>query len=129
MVLINLKSVKLSEHFVQLVKKSDILELVTEPSLALSVFRLNPSVGTRTYSLTDLNNLNRIFYDRISARHDILLTQTVLNGVACIRFAVGVLRTEERHIDQAFRLLQEEGYIAIEEWKTKGRLGVIITPN
>ncbi len=128
MVLINFKSVKLSDRFVQLVKNSDILELVTEPSLALSVFRLNPSIGARTYSLADLNNLNRVFYDRISARHDILLTQTVLNGVACIRFAVGVLRTEERHIDRAFRLLQEEGHIAIEEWKTMGG-SEVIAPN
>ncbi len=128
MVLINFKSVKLSDRFVQLVKNSDILELVTEPSLALSVFRLNPGIGARTYSLADLNNLNRVFYDRISARHDILLTQTVLNGVACIRFAVGVLRTEERHIDRAFRLLQEEGHIAIEEWKTMGG-SEVIAPN
>ena len=103
-----------------LVQKSDILELVTAPSLALSVFRLNPCIGETAYSLTDINNLNRMFYDRISARHDILLTQTVLNGVACIRFAIGVLRTGEKHIDQALELLQHEGRIAIQEWKAMG---------
>ena len=77
-----------------------------------------------TYSLTDLNNLNRVFYDRISVRHDVLLTQTVLNGIACIRFAVGAYRTEERHIDQAFKLLQEEGHIAIKEWENGRGLGI-----
>lgn len=107
-----------------LVQKSDILELVTEPSLALSVFRINPCIGTTTYSLADVNNLNHMFYDRISARHDILLTQTVLNGVACIRFAIGVLRTGERHIDQALKLLQDEGRIAIQEWEAKGGLDI-----
>ena len=111
-----------------LVQKSDILELVTEPSLALSVFRLNPYIGAARYSLTDLNDLNRVFYDRISARHDILLTQTVLNGVACIRFAVGVLRTEERHIDKAFKLLQEEGRVAIQEWEAKGGSDIFALP-
>jgi aromatic-L-amino-acid/L-tryptophan decarboxylase len=106
---------------VDLVQKSDILELVTEPSLALSVFRLNPYIGSSARcSLTDLNDLNCVFYDRILARHDILLTQTVLNGVTCVRFAIGVPRTEETHIDQAFKLLQEEGRIAIREWKAKG---------
>lgn len=112
-----------------LVQKSDILELVTAPSLALSVFRLNPCFGATTaYSLTDINNLNRIFYDKISARRDILLTQTVLNGVVCIRFAIGVLRTEEKHIDQAVKLLQDEGRSAIQEWKARAG-SVICAPN
>ena len=110
-----------------LVQKSDILELVTAPSLALSVFRLNPYIGATAYSLTEINNLNRMFYDRISARHDILLTQTVLNGVACIRFAIGVLRTEERHIDQAFKLLQDEGRITIRGWKAKAGSAICAT--
>jgi aromatic-L-amino-acid decarboxylase len=113
---------------VDLVQRSDILELVTAPSLALSVFRLNPCIGATAYSLTDINILNRIFYDRISARRDILLTQTVLNGVACIRFAIGVLRTEERHIDQAVKLLQDEGRSAIQEWKARAG-SVICAPN
>lgn len=93
-----------------------MLELVTEPSLALCVFRLNPGIEA---SLPDLNTLHRVFYDKICARHDILLTQTVLNGVACIRFAVGAYRTEERHVDHAFDILQEEGHIAIKEWKNE----------
>lgn len=95
------------------------MELVTRPSLALSVFRLNPGIGATANTLTDLNDLNRVFYDRISARHDILLTQTILNGITCLRFAVGAYRTEERHIDQAFNLLQEEGNIAIKEWENR----------
>ncbi|KAF8348273.1 pyridoxal-dependent decarboxylase conserved domain-containing protein [Amanita rubescens] len=113
------RSVNLNERFADLVKKSSAMELVTEPSLALSVFRLNPGIGATANSLTDLNDLNRVFYDRISARHDILLTQTILNGITCLRFAVGAYRTEERHIDQAFNLLQEEGHIAIKEWENR----------
>ncbi|KAM6495469.1 Pyridoxal phosphate-dependent transferase [Amanita muscaria] len=108
------RSVQLNEYFADLVRGSDLLELVTETSLALSVFRLNPS---RSKSMKELNELNRLFYDRISSRDDILLTQTVLNGVACIRFAVGAYRTEKKHIDQAFQLLLKEGRLAIKEWK------------
>ena len=52
-----------------------------------------------------------------------LLTQIVLNGVACIRFAVGAYRTEERHVDQAFDISQEEGHIAIKEWENERGLG------
>ena len=92
-----------------------MLELVTEPSFSLSVFRLRPPGSTS--SMDGLNKLNRMFYGKISARHDILLTQTVLNGITCIRFAVGAYRTEAKHIDQAFQLLLDEGLVAIKEWE------------
>ncbi|KAM6502085.1 Pyridoxal phosphate-dependent transferase [Amanita muscaria] len=108
------RTIRLNERFADLVRESDVLELVTETSLALSVFRLNPG---RSNSINELNELNRMFYSRISSRNDILLTQTVLNGVTCIRFAVGAYRTEKKHIDQAFQLLLEEGDIATKEWK------------
>jgi len=102
---------------VGLVRNSDILELVTEPSLAVSVFRLRPSC---TSSTADLNKLNRMFYGRISARRDILLTQTVLNGITCIRFVVGAHRTEAKHIDRAVQLLLDEGLVAIKKWEQAG---------
>ena len=97
-----------------LVRKSHILELVAEPSLALSVFRLRP---VSTSPMADLNKLNRMFYGRISARRDILLTQTVLDGITSIRFVVGAYRTETKHIDQAVQLLLDEGLVAIKEWE------------
>lgn len=104
----------LNEHFADLVQKSDILELVTEPFLALSVFRLKPS---RPITMKESNELNRMFNRRIAGRHDILLTETDLNGVVCIRFAVGSYRTEDKHIHHAFQLLMQEGKIAMDEWQ------------
>ena len=73
--------------------------------------------GQKALSLESLNNLNRLFYGRISARHDIILTQTVLNGVYCIRFAVGAARTEASHIQQACELLQKEAGLTLEAWE------------
>ncbi|KAF8635193.1 hypothetical protein AX17_003969 [Amanita inopinata Kibby_2008] len=117
------RSVKLNEYFTDLLRKSEILELVTAPSLALSVFRLNPKGRSGIeHPVTELNNLNRVFYSRVSARDDIVLTQTVLNEVVCIRFAVGAARTEHRHVEQAFKLLQDEGQVAIQEWEQTARL-------
>jgi aromatic-L-amino-acid decarboxylase len=55
------------------------------------------------------------FYARISARNNILLTRTMLNGVFCIRFAVGVQRTDEEHIRRAFDLLCAEAGAPREE--------------
>ena len=94
--------------------------LVTPPSLALTVFRLKPkptSLKQSALSTDSLNNLNKYFYDRISGRDDILLTQTVLDGVFCIRLAVGAARTNSVHIQKAYDLLNKEAKIAIETWE------------
>ena len=93
-----------------------MLSLVTAPSLALSVFRIDPkttSPDQPALSLEALNAINKLFYARISARKDILLTQTILNGVFCIRFAIGAERTEVFHIKQAYNLLQKEAQLAL----------------
>ena len=94
--------------------------LAAEPSLALSVFRLKHSHAS---SAIELNELNRVFYGRICARHDIMLTQTMLDGLDCIRFNVGATRTENKHIDQAIQLLLCEGRIAISEWEEARKPG------
>ena len=64
-----------------------------------------------------LNALNRAFYTRLSARHDVAFTQTDLNGMICIRCAVGAERTEEADILQAFEVLNEEASKTIQGWE------------
>jgi aromatic-L-amino-acid decarboxylase len=96
------------------VKDSPNLEIVTAPNLALTVFRAVPRGGSP--NLESLNSLNRLFFGRLSARPDIMLTQTTLNCVFCIRFAVGAARTTEAHIQQAFTLIEKEAELAIETW-------------
>ena len=90
--------------FVSLLHSSEMFALVAPPSFALSVFRIVPK-GAEPMTKQTLNDINRQFFGRISNRNDILLTQTELNGVFCIRFAVGAQRTTEQHIQRAFDLL------------------------
>ncbi|EMD37052.1 hypothetical protein CERSUDRAFT_84071 [Gelatoporia subvermispora B] len=111
------QGIKLNEHFTSLIRASLDFSLVTAPSFALTVFRLTPAGASLTGS--ELNELNRAFYARLSSRHDIMLTQTVLNGVFCIRFAVGAARTQQEHIDTAWDLLQQEGAVAVQEYMQK----------
>ncbi|KAF8638057.1 hypothetical protein AX16_010689 [Volvariella volvacea WC 439] len=114
-----------NEQFVNLISQSKRLALVTPPSLALSVFRIQPSGTATPESLNikgiskneDLNQLNRQLYSRLSARKDITLTQTTLNGVYCIRFAVGAARTGEEHIRKAYEVIEEEAGRAIAGWE------------
>lgn len=112
------KGIALNNIFVSLVEQSPILSLVTPPSFSLTVFRLNPSADPDApIPLEALNNLNRTFFGRISARTDIYLTQTTLNEVYCVRFAVGSAWTEEKDIRAAFDIIKKEAELAIEAWK------------
>src|ERR1700692_4176277 len=97
-----------------MIRSSSQLTLVTPPSYALSVFRLQPQ---KEMDEELLNNLNRLFYDRISARSDILLTRTELNGTFCIRFVVGAARTNATHTQKAFDLLRAEGEMTIKAFQ------------
>ncbi|KAH9942073.1 pyridoxal phosphate-dependent transferase [Amylocystis lapponica] len=118
------RGIEMSEYFVSLIQSSPDFSLVTPPSFALTVFRLTPqSALPSAQSLTEaqLNELNRAFYARLAARTDITLTQTDLNGIYCVRFAVGAARTQRVHIDKAWALIQEEAGSALEEWKAKLR--------
>jgi hypothetical protein len=60
------------------------LELVTPSSFSLSVFRIAPS-AVPEISSDELNELNELYYQSLDERKDLMLTQTKLNGVHCIR--------------------------------------------
>jgi aromatic-L-amino-acid/L-tryptophan decarboxylase len=109
------QGVRLNNQFVSLLRSSPRFEILTPPSLALTVFRLKASALDATSSPLPkvvLNDLNGLFFDRLSARNDILLTQTILNGVFCVRFAVGAERTRELHVEKAFEVVCQEGELA-----------------
>lgn len=114
-----MQTISLNEIFVKLVSESPIMVLVTPPTLALTVFRLEPTLPNGLPTQAELNVLNEQFFRRISARTEIYLTQTVLNGTFCIRFAVGAERSEEQHVLRAFEILKTEGQLAIEAWGGK----------
>jgi aromatic-L-amino-acid decarboxylase len=108
------RTVDLNNMFASLIRSSHQFTLVTPPSYALTVFRLGPTSQTSQLLNTEsLNKLNRHFYGRISARTDILMTQTQLDGIFCIRFAVGAARTDETHIHRAFNLLCAEAEMTV----------------
>ncbi|KAL0577748.1 hypothetical protein V5O48_004242 [Marasmius crinis-equi] len=114
------KTISLNESFVKHVKDSPLFKLVTPPSFSLSVFRLVPKPQAPDGPLASeqtLNELNQLFYGRINARKDIMLTQTKLNETFCIRFATGSRYTEEEHVEKAFNILTQEANLTLEAWK------------
>ncbi|KAH0829225.1 pyridoxal phosphate-dependent transferase [Lanmaoa asiatica] len=122
------QTIQRSNTFVSLIKQSAHFRLVTLPCLSLSVFRLEPTTPmstsasvARSFDTAELNALNRAFYTRLCARHDVAFTQTDLNGMVCIRCAVGAERTEEADILQAFEVLCEEADKTLKGWDGGGK--------
>jgi hypothetical protein len=75
----------MGEIFAESVRKHpELLELVVPPSFSLSVFRIAPS-AIPVLSADELNELNKLHYRRLNERNELMLTQTKLNGVHCIR--------------------------------------------
>lgn len=113
-----MQTISLNQQFAEMISRSHQFTLVTPPSLALTVFRIEPQATSSEqpgHTLEVLNDLNRRFHERLSARTDVMFTQTMLNGVFCIRMAVGTARTELHHINKAFDLLCEEADKVLQE--------------
>ncbi|KAI6131246.1 pyridoxal phosphate-dependent transferase [Pisolithus croceorrhizus] len=108
------ETVKLGNMFASLIRESTEFALVAPPSLALTLFRLEPRLAPPV-TLARLNELNRALYARLSARSDIAFTQTDLNGMFCIRMVVGASRTSEDHVRRAYEIICLEGKAALEE--------------
>lgn len=127
--------ISLNNTFASLIRSSERLQLVTEPSLALTVFRLvppSPSVSpadsgidlsaissptnNSRYDTNTLNELNQTYMARLTTRSDIMLTQTTLNGMYCIRLAVGAARTKEDDVRRAWEIVEEEADMVLKEW-------------
>jgi aromatic-L-amino-acid decarboxylase len=62
----------------------ELLELVTPPSFSLSVFRIAPC-AVPGLPADGLNDLNELYYKKLNERKDLMLTQTKLDDVQCIR--------------------------------------------
>jgi aromatic-L-amino-acid decarboxylase len=97
------------------VESSPILKLVTPPSLSLNVFRIFPEATKLDEK--ELDPINRRFFERISFRNDILVTQTLANGIFGIRLAVGAKATQSRHVKAAYDLFVTEAEETLVEWK------------
>jgi len=76
------KTISLNQHFADMILRSHQFALVTPPFLALTVFRIEPQATSSgeqpALTLDVLNDLNRRFHERLSARRDVFFTQTML---------------------------------------------------
>jgi aromatic-L-amino-acid decarboxylase len=90
------RHIELAQNFAKWVKASNRFELAAPVPLNLVCFR---HISGET--------INRKLLDHLNRSGKMYLTHTTLNGHYTLRFCVGQTRTEERHVIEAWRLIQE----------------------
>jgi len=88
--------VALAQGFARRVGGSADFELAVEPPLTLVCFRHKAG-----------DEFNRRLLERLNASGRVFLTHTVLDGLFTLRLSVGQTNTAARHVDAAWRLIEE----------------------
>jgi aromatic-L-amino-acid decarboxylase len=88
--------VELAQEFAGWVRKDDRFELAAPSLLGLVCFRHR-----------DGDAVNQEILDGLNASGRLLLTHTRLNGKLTLRFSIGQTNTQRRHVETAWKLIQE----------------------
>jgi aromatic-L-amino-acid decarboxylase len=81
------------------------MELLAPPMFSLVCFRWKPSDVSDEKVLSQMND---DLMQRVNATREIFIEHTALNGAYTLRFAVGNLATEERHVRRAFEIITQQ---------------------
>ena len=96
--------IRLAQLFSQWVDADPDFERLAPVPFSVVCFRAHPS-GPRM-SDQDLDTLNQTLLDAVNATGDVFLSHTRLHDRLTLRLAVGHLRTKERHVARAWKLLK-----------------------
>jgi aromatic-L-amino-acid decarboxylase len=89
------RHVALAQEFAAWVQADDRFELVAPVPLSLVCFRHKGG-----------DSINQYILDTLNASGKLLLSHTKLNGKLTIRMSIGQTNTEHRHVEQAWKLIQ-----------------------
>lgn len=90
------RHIEMAQNFARWIEQADRFELVAPAPLNLICFRHLRG-----------DTFNRQLLDRLNQSGNLYLTHTTLNDQYVLRFCVGQTHTEERHVYQAWRQIQE----------------------
>ncbi|XP_021898231.1 tyrosine decarboxylase 1-like [Carica papaya] len=97
------KDIKMAELFESLVAKDKRFEIVVPRKFALVCFRFKPEKENQ-----DLSELNSKLLNAVNSSGCAFMTHAVLEGVYTIRCAIGTTLTEEHHVVNLWKLIQEK---------------------
>ena len=89
--------VQLAQRFAEWVDKDDRFELAAPAPLNLVCFRHKAG-----------DSANQTIMDRLNRSGDLFITHTKLNGKLTLRLCVGQTHTQARHVENAWKRIQEE---------------------
>ena len=89
--------VKLAQQFAEWVRNDERFELAAPAPLNLVCFRHRGGDAA-----------NQIIMDRLNSSGDLYLTHTKLNGKLTLRLSIGQTNTQPRHVENAWKRIQEE---------------------
>ena len=95
--------IRLGQLFREWVEREDNFELMAPVNLSLVCFRLNDGRKEE-----DLNSLNQQFLESLNQTGKVFLSHTNLRGKYVLRMAIGARMTDERHVREAWELIQEK---------------------
>jgi len=95
--------IRLGQLFKEWVENEDSFELMAPVNFSLVCFRLNDGRKEE-----DLNSLNEQFLESLNRTGKVFLSHTNLRGKYVLRMAIGARMTEERHVREAWELIQEK---------------------
>jgi len=114
------RHVKLGEFFHGLVKeRSDLFNIITGPSFALTVFNVKPKDGE---SLDETNKLSKEVYELVNRRGEIYITSSVVGGIYAIRVVSANQLAEEKYVRNAFDIIVKATE-EVRDGKTSGASG------
>ncbi|KAL1219337.1 Phenylacetaldehyde synthase [Cardamine amara subsp. amara] len=96
--------VKLAQDFEELVSQDPNFEIVTPRIFALVCFRLVPCENDEK----KCNNRNRELLDAVNSSGKLFISHTALSGKIVLRCAIGAPLTEEKHVKEAWKVIQEK---------------------
>lgn len=95
---------RLARLFQRWVDEDDLFEIMAPVNFSLVCFRLNDD----STSEKKLERMNRELLEKINATGQVYLTHTSLKGRYVLRMAIGQRTTGERHVREAWELIQQE---------------------
>jgi aromatic-L-amino-acid decarboxylase len=93
----------LASEFGSWIRSNDQWQVVAPVLLSVVCFRYAPPGMSRE----DADTANMAILDRVNCTGRVYLSHTKLHGQVVLRLAIGNVRTDERHVAEAWRLLQE----------------------
>jgi aromatic-L-amino-acid decarboxylase len=106
----------LARKFAEWVREEPGWEVVAPVDFSLVCFRFAPKGGGEK----ELDEMNESIMHNVNASGEAYLSHTKLNGRLVLRFAIGNIRTEEKHVAKAWELLKAEARKALRARQPRG---------